>query len=240
MNKKPQVSFFCPAYNDEKNLPILIPKTVSLFEKICSSYEIIIVVDGSPDSTGKIADNLSKKYPNVKVIHHKKNKGYGGALKSGFLNATKYPYIFYTDGDSQYDVNALKQMLPFMDSYDAVVGKRINRALKFRRKIQTSFYNWLIRSLFHLDNKDINCAIRLFKRSAVDKIDISGISASAFFPAQFLLELYRHGAKIKEVNVKHYPRIFGKESGGKINVIVPTFLDMLTYYFAFHKPQSSK
>ncbi|MGA2911343.1 MAG: glycosyltransferase family 2 protein [Candidatus Levyibacteriota bacterium] len=238
MNKKPQVSFFCPAYNDEKNLPILIPKTFALLKDLCSAFEIVIVVDGSPDNTGYVADTLAKQYPNVKVVHHKTNQGYGGALKSGFLNAKKYRYIFYTDGDNQYDVNVLKKMLPYLKNYDAIVGKRTNRALKFRRRIQTSFYNWLIRFLFHLDNQDINCAIRLFKRSAINRIDIANISASAFFPAQLLLALYKNGAKIKEANVKHYPRRFGKESGGKINVIIPTILDMFNYYFAFHSSRA--
>ena len=185
-----------------------------------------------------VADTLAKQYPNVKVVHHKTNQGYGGALKSGFLNAKKYRYIFYTDGDNQYDVNVLKKMLPYLKNYDAIVGKRTNRALKFRRRIQTSFYNWLIRFLFHLDNQDINCAIRLFKRSAINRIDIANISASAFFPAQLLLALYKNGAKIKEANVKHYPRRFGKESGGKINVIIPTILDMFNYYFAFHSSRA--
>jgi hypothetical protein len=130
-------------------------------------------------------------------------------------------------------------MLPYLKTSDAVVGNRINRALKFRRKIQTSFYNWLIRTLFKLENRDINCAIRLFKRSEINKINIKRISASAFFPAQLLLELYKKGAKIKEVDVKHYPRKFGKESGGKISVIIPTIKDMFTYYFAFHSAKAA-
>lgn len=233
MNKKPKVSFFCPAYNDEKNLPILIPKIFRVLSELCSAFEIVIIEDGSPDKTARVGDELAKQFKNVKVVHHKINKGYGGALKSGFLHAKKYPYIFYTDGDNQYDVKVLKKMLPYLETYDAVVGKRINRALKFRRKVQTSFYNWLIRFLFHLDNRDVNCAVRLFKRSEIKKINMKQISASAFFPAQLLLELHRNGAKIKDFDVRHFPRMFGKESGGRIDVVLSTIKDLITYYSTF-------
>lgn len=238
MSKKPKVSFFCPAYNDEKNLPILIPKIFTVLSELCSAFEIVIIEDGSPDNTDKVADQLAKQFKNIKVVHHKKNKGYGGALMSGFQHAKKYPYIFYTDGDNQYDVNVLKKMLPYLKTYDAVVGKRTNRVLKFRRKVQTSFYNWLIRFLFKLDNHDVNCAIRLFKRSEIKKINMAQISASAFFPAQLLLELHRHGAKIKDIDVRHYPRMFGKESGGRIDVVMSTILDMLSYYSTFRSSKA--
>jgi glycosyltransferase involved in cell wall biosynthesis len=238
MNKKPKVSFFCPAYNDEKNLPILIPKIYKVLNELCSAFEIVIIEDGSPDNTGKVADQLAEDYNNVKVFHHKKNRGYGGALISGFLHAKKYPYVFYTDGDNQYNVKALKKMLPYLETYDAVVGKRINRVLKLRRKVQTSFYNWLIRFLFHLDNRDVNCAIRLFKRSEIKKINMKQISASAFFPAQLLLELHRHGAKIKDFDVRHYPRMFGKESGGRIDVVLNTIKDLINYYSTFHSSKA--
>jgi glycosyltransferase involved in cell wall biosynthesis len=234
MSTKPKVSFFCPAYNDEKNLPILIPKIFKVLSELCSAFEIVIIEDDSPDKTGKVANQLAKQYSNVKVVHHKVNRGYGGALKSGFLHANKYPYVFYTDGDNQYDVKMLKKMLPYLKTFDAVVGKRTNRALKFRRKIQTSFYNWLIRFLFKLDNRDANCAIRLFKRSEIKKINISQISASAFFPAQLILELHRHGARIKDIDVRHYPRMFGKESGGRIDVVLSTIKDLINYYSTFH------
>lgn len=229
MHKNLSVSFFCPAYNDEENLPILIPKTVSLLLKTCTSFEIVIIDDASPDKTGRVADKLSKQYPNITVIHHKKNKGYGGALQSGFLHAKKYPYIFYTDGDNQYNVEVLKKMLLYINSYDAVIGYRKMRNLSWQRKIQTICYNKLIRLLFNLKNKDVNCAIRLFRRSTINKINFS--STSAFLPAEMLIELQRNGGRIKEIEVKHYPRAYGEASGGKLSVILPTFFDMIKYYF---------
>lgn len=230
MNKKPSISFFCPAYNDEGNLPILIPKTFKLLKEVCSSFEIVIIDDASPDKTSKVADKLAKQYaPNVKVIHHSTNKGYGGALLSGFENAIKYPYIFYTDGDNQYNVTVLKDMLKFINKYDAVVGYRTLRELTWQRKMQSSIYNGFIRFLFHIKARDVNCAIRLFKKDALKKIKFS--STSAFLPAEMLIGLYHERGSIKEIPVKHYPRSFGKASGGKLNVILPTFFDMIKYYF---------
>lgn len=230
MNKKPSISFFCPAYNDEGNLPILIPKIVLLLKKICSSFEIVIVNDASPDKTGKVADMLAGKYAsNVSVIHHSKNKGYGGALRSGFQYAKKYPYVFYTDGDNQYSVAVLEDMLRYIPQYDVVVGCRKMRELTWQRKLQSICYNGLIRLLFNLKNKDVNCAIKLFKREYINKLNLS--SASAFLPAEILIELKKHKVKIKSVEVIHYPRTHGKASGGKLSVIFPTFLDMIKYYF---------
>lgn len=230
MNKKPSISFFCPAYNDEENLSILIPKTVELLKKICSSFEVVIIEDASPDKTSQVADKLAKKYASsIKVIHHSRNKGYGGALRSGFQHAKKYPYVFYTDGDNQYDVTVLKDMLKYIPQYDAVVGYRQMRELTWQRKLQSSCYNGLIRLLFNLKNKDVNCAIRLLKREYIDRLNLS--STSAFFPAETLIELKKHKAKIKSIEVIHYPRAHGKASGGKLSVIIPTFLDMLKYYF---------
>jgi glycosyltransferase involved in cell wall biosynthesis len=225
---KPSVSFFCPVYNEEENLPKLITKVVKVLEQVCLAYEVVIIDDASRDNTGKIADEIVKKYPHVSVVHHKKNKGYGGALISGFRHAKKYPYVFYTDGDSQYDVEMLKKMLPYMEEYDAVVGYRKVRELTFQRKFQSIFYNKLIRLLFAVKSRDINCAIRLIKRKTVNQLHLK--ITSAFLPAEMLIRLHEQGVKVKEIEVIHYPRMYGKAMGGKLSVILPTFFDMSKYY----------
>ena len=213
---------------------MLIPKTVRLLQDTCSSFEIVIIDDASPDNTGKVADKLAKQYwPNIKVVHHKKNKGYGGALQSGFRHAKKYPYIFYTDGDNQYDVFVLKKMLSYIYSYDAVIGSREMRNLSMQRKLQSIIYNRLVRYLFHIENDDINCAIRLIRREFINKMNLS--SESAFLPAEMLIQLNKLGAKIKIVKVKHYPRTHGKASGGKPSVILSAFLDIFKYYYKYKK-----
>lgn len=226
---KPTISFFCPAYNDEENLPLLIPKALKVLKEVARLFEIVIVEDGSPDNTDKVADLLQKKYPKlIRVIHHKKNKGYGAALKKGFLEANAYDYVFFTDGDNQFDVSELRKMVPFLKTYSVVIGYRKKRALTVNRLIQTHFYNWLVRTLFHLQVKDINCSMKIIKRDVLTSINL--FSTSPFIEAELLIKLKRKGVKIKEVGVSHYPRLFGKASGGKPSVIIDTLKDLFTLY----------
>lgn len=227
---KPSISFFCPAYFDEKNLPILIPKVYKFLRENTSRFEILIVEDGSPDKTGKVADELAKKYaPFITVIHHKKNLGYGATLKAGYINAKKYDFVFYTDGDNQYDVDELIKFLPYLKKYDAVIGFRTKRALKLSRQIQTKFFNWLIRFTFKIKVKDINCAMKIIRRKALDSIILT--SDGGFIDAELLIKLYRKNYSIKEIEVAHYPRRFGKASGGNPKLIVKTIMDMIKFYF---------
>ena len=116
-----EVSFFCPAYHDEHNLPKLIPVVFEFLSRVSGKFEIVIVEDGSPDQTGEVAEKLSRQYPNVRVIHHAKNFGYGAALKTGFLNS-KYEYVMYTDGDNQYDIREFEPHLFLLKDADVLKG----------------------------------------------------------------------------------------------------------------------
>lgn len=232
--KKPSISFFCPAYYDEKNLPILIPKVVRVLKNLSSNFEIIIVEDGSPDATGEVADKLAKTYkPFIKVVHHPKNLGYGAALRSGYDNAKKYDYVFYTDGDIQYDVDELKKLIPYLKNYDAVIGFRTKRALTFGRQVQTIVYNKLIKFIFGLDIKDINCSMKIVSRKALNKIKLT--FDGSFIDAELLIKLKNNNSTIKEVEVTHLPRVFGKASGGSKKVIFKTLLEIIKFYFQTHK-----
>lgn len=230
--KKPSISFFCPAYYDEKNLPILIPKVVKVLKNLSSNFEIVIVEDGSPDTTREVADRFAKIYkPFIKVIHHPKNLGYGAALRSGYNNATKYDYVFYTDGDNQYDVDELNKFISYLKNYDAIIGFRKTRALTFSRQIQTIVYNKLIKFIFGLNIKDINCSMKIVSRKALGKIDLT--SNGTFIDAELLIKLKNNNFKIKEIEVTHLPRIFGKASGGSKKVIFQTLSEIIKFYFKF-------
>ncbi|MDO8658551.1 MAG: glycosyltransferase [Candidatus Levybacteria bacterium] len=236
---KPTISFFCPAYNDEKNLPILIPKVVKLLKKIASKFEIIIIEDGSPDKTGEVADRLARKNPKItRVVHHKKNLGYGAALRKGFKEANKYDFVFFTDGDNQFDVNELEKFVPFFSLFDAVVGYRTNRALNFMRIVQTFIFNYLIRILFGVKVKDINCSMKVIKKSVLNKLDLK--SNSSFIEAEFFIKLKREKAKVKELGVSHYPRTHGVASGGKPVVVLNTLKDMFIFWWKFNKSKLLK
>lgn len=231
---KPTISFFCPAYKEEINLPIVVERAFQTLKRLASKFEIVIVEDGSPDRTGEIADSLVKKFsPHVRVIHHKKNLGYGPALRTGFKKADKYDYVFYTDSDAQFDVSELEGFIPYLVAYDVVIGYRKNRALPFKRLVQTIIYNFLVRLLFGLKVKDINCSMKLVKRSILDKIELT--SESAFIDAELLVKLHNLGLEFKEVGVTHYPRVAGKAYGGKLSVIWQTFSEMISYWWELTK-----
>ena len=227
--KKPSISFFCPAYYDEGNLPLLIPRVYQVLRKHTAEFEIVIINDGSPDRTGVVAEELAKKFaPKVKVIHHQKNLGYGAALKRGFQQAKKFDYVFYTDGDNQYDATELKKMMPFLKEYDAIVGYRTKRALSLTRKIQTLFFNRLVRWLFGIKIKDVNCSMKIISKEALKQINLT--SDSSFIEAELLIKLKQKNFKIKEVEVSHFPRRFGKASGGNFKVIMKTIFEMIRLY----------
>jgi len=230
MKKLPSVSFFCPAYCDEENLPKLIPKADALLKKIAKRYEIIIIEDCSPDKTGDVADSLAKEYNNIQVIHHKTNRGYGGALKSGFENS-KYEYVMYTDGDNQYDVDEFYGFIPFLDYADVVSGYARKKAVTFRRKVQSLIYNKLISILFFIPANDLNCSMKIYKRKVIDSMKIH--SLSAFIDAEMIIKARRKGFKIKQLPVTHYSRLSGVEGGSKMNVIVDTIKDMIRFRLGY-------
>lgn len=226
--RKPTISFFCPAYYDEGNLPLLIPKAIKTLKKHASKFEIVIIEDCSPDNTAKIADKLADTFkPYVRVIHHKKNLGYGGALRSGFRNANTYDYVFYTDGDMQYNVEELDRLIPHLKNYKIVIGFRSKRALSFTRLVQTKVYNWIVRMFFGLKIKDINCSMKIIERKILNKITLT--SNQGFIDAELLIKLKKY--PIAEVEVSHFSRKFGKASGGSLKIILGTFLEMMRLYY---------
>ena len=226
--KLSSVSFFCPAYNDEKNLPTLVPYVSEFLKEITDVYEIIIVHDGSPDKTGEVADTLAKEYPNVRVIHHAKNMGYGSALRDGFAEA-KYDYVMYTDGDNQYDVREFLQYLHLLDTSDVLSGYVREKAVSLRRKVQSEVWNWLVRILFFVWCRDIDCAMKMYKRKVLETISIK--SSSCFIDAEMIIKAKKAGFKVAQFPVTNFPRTEGLASGSKMSVIVPTIVEMIKYRF---------
>ncbi len=222
---KNNYSFFCPAYYDEKNIATVVEKAVNLFSSIARDYEIIIINDGSPDDTGKVCEELSEKYEKVKVIHHKTNLGYGIALKDGFLNANKFEYVCFTDGDNQYDVYDLKKMIPLLPEYDMVIGLREFNANSNLRKAISFFYNASIRLLFGTKFRDMGAALRIVKKSVISNISL--ICEGSFAPAEIIIKLHKLGYKIGAIPISSYPRLYGKSTSLSPKNFVKTILEML-------------
>ena len=166
------ITVFLPAFNDEQSIAALVTNALDTLPSLSDDFEVLVVNDGSSDSTGAVLEELASQFSNINIIHHKSNQGYGGALRSGFSHATK-DLIFYTDGDGQYDVRELAVLYPLMTTTVSVVnGYKIRRSDSRLRIVIGATYNWLARVLFKLPIRDVDCDFRLMRRQAVQQLDL--------------------------------------------------------------------
>jgi glycosyltransferase involved in cell wall biosynthesis len=224
------VSFFCPAYNDAGNLPDLIPVVHDFLQKHSKVFEIVIIEDGSPDATDSVADSLAEKFSSVRVVHHAKNHGYTATLKEGFETA-QYEYVMYTDGDNQYDVFDAGPYLSLLEHADVISGYAIKKAVSPYRLFQSGLYNLLIKVLFFVNFRDINCSVKILKRRVLDDIKITSSPQGAFVDAELILKAKKKGFRIVQFPVTHYARKSGIASGTKPPLIWSTFKDMIKLRF---------
>ena len=201
------ISIFFPAFNDEQTIGELVRHALAILPTYTSDYEVLVINDGSTDGTASLLDDLSKQDPHVRPIHHEANRGYGGALQSGFANAAK-EFVFYTDGDGQYDVREIARLLPLMKpGVDVVNGYKSKRADSFHRVIIGKIYNRTARLLFRLPIRDVDCDFRLIRREALQHV--GEISTSGAACLEMIRKLKANGAVFAEVEVSHYPRLHG-------------------------------
>ncbi len=204
----PGLSIFFPAYNDSGTIASLVITARTAAQRLTPDFEIIVVNDGSGDHTAEVADELAHTYPEVRVIHHPRNRGYGGALRSGFAEARK-ELIFYTDGDAQYDPSELALLWPHMVAgVDVVNGYKIARSDPFHRIIIGRVYHHTVRLLFGLKVRDVDCDFRLLRRQVFDRITLE--HNSGVICLELMKKLTDAGAVIAEVPVHHYHRAFGR------------------------------
>jgi len=175
---------------------------------VADDYEILVINDGSADYTADVLDELASRYPELRVIHHEKNTGYGGALRSGFSHATK-ELIFYTDGDAQYDPRELVRLLAaWSDDVDLVNGYKISRSDPLHRIVIGRLYHWMVKLAFGLRLRDVDCDFRLMRRSIFDCVHLE--SDSGVICVELMKKVQDAGFRIVEVPVHHYHRAYGK------------------------------
>lgn len=225
MNKY-RLSLILPAYNEESNIQKIIKAADICFqkEKAILDYEIVIVDDGSQDKTHFLLEECKKFYSTLRVITHKKNKGYGKALISGILKSS-YPLLFIMDADGQFNSSDLSRALKYCDQYDAVIGYRQFRKDSLYRIILGKLFSFLVSRFFKLKFKDINCGFKLIKKSILK--DIKLISHNGLIYTEMFYKLMRKNYKIKQIRVDHFFRKFGKETGGNFKVIFKSFKEMI-------------
>jgi len=221
-----RLSYFFPAHNEEANLAGLVEEALTTLPGLAETFEIIAVNDGSRDRTAAIADELAAAHPGVvRAVHHPTNLGYGAALRSG-LAAARFDLIAFTDGDRQFhvaDLERLTERLSGADRPDVVVGFRIRRADPLIRTIYARLYRLANRIFFGLRVTDVDCACKLFRRTALDGIRVE--SGGAFFSAELLIKLRAAGRSVVEVGVPHYARTAGSPTGAKPSVVLRAVKD---------------
>jgi glycosyltransferase involved in cell wall biosynthesis len=237
------LSVFFPAYNDSGTIASMVIRAVLAASKLTADYEVIVVNDGSTDATGPILDELARIYPQVRVVHHPQNLGYGGALQTGFRTASK-SLVFYTDGDAQYDPGEMAALWDRMTpDVDLVNGYKISRADPLHRIIIGRVYHHMVCILFNLKVRDVDCDFRLMRHSIFDRISLE--KTSGVICLEMMKKIQDAGFHIAEVPVHHFHRAYGKSQFFNFRRIFKTAVDVMRLWFSLvirhqHRaPQSS-
>jgi len=223
------LSVFFPAYNDSGTIASMVIRAVQAAAELTPDYEVIVVNDGSADATPQIVDELARTYPHVRAVHHPRNRGYGGALQTGFRSAAK-EFIFYTDGDAQYDPAELAALWGKMtDGVDLVNGYKISRSDPLHRIVIGRLYHHIVSVLFGLSVRDVDCDFRLLRRSIFERIDLE--KTSGVICLEMMKKIEDGGFRIVEVPVHHYHRAFGKSQFFNVRRIVKTGVDVMRLWY---------
>ncbi len=228
------ITFLFPAYNDAKSIPALIEKANRLGILLTKKYQIIVVNDGSQDNTKQVLRRLQQRYRHLKVIQHQKNQGYGGALRTGFM-AAQTEWLFYTDGDGQFDPNEivlLLQQLKKHPDHDVINGFKQNRDDSLNRQILGSLYNNFLHRIYPIPIKDIDCDFRLMKVKKLQQLQLQ--SKSAVICLELVSQFARSGASFCEVGVSHFARQYGHSQFFRPKHLWNTLVDQVFYFFRFY------
>jgi glycosyltransferase involved in cell wall biosynthesis len=222
--EKPGLSIFFPAYNDAGTIASLALLAHMTARTLTDDYEVIVVEDGSPDHTGALLDEMATHFPWLKVVHHEKNRGYGGALRTGFLVASK-ELVFYTDGDAQYDPREMTRLWEaFSPDVDFVNGYKISRNDPLHRVVIGRLYHWLVKIAFGLRLRDVDCDFRLMRRGVFAKVRLT--RSSGVICVELMKKVQDHGFRVAEVPVHHFHRSYGKSQFFNFPRVARTLADL--------------
>ncbi|HEV2072459.1 MAG TPA: glycosyltransferase family 2 protein [Thermomicrobiales bacterium] len=228
------LSLVLPAHNEAENIEIVIQRALAILPLHTEVFEVIPVNDGSKDATGQIIDRLSLMDERVRPVHHKVNRGYGGALKSGFA-ASRNDYVMFMDSDRQFDIADIQRLAPFVSSHDIVAGFRMERSDQMVRRINAEIFNLAVRILFGVHLRDLDCAFKIFRGEQLRSLRLT--TSGALINAEIQAKLRRQGAVLQQVGVPHYPRIAGSATGGSIRVILRAMKEIIQLWVRMHKYQ---
>jgi len=221
---KPGLSIFFPAYNDAGTIASLAIVAHMAARTITDDYEVIVVDDGSPDHTGALLDEMAAHFPWLRVVHHGQNRGYGGALRTGFATASK-ELVFYTDGDAQYDPREMTRLWAAMSAdVDFVNGYKISRHDPLHRVVIGRIYHYFVKLAFGLRLRDVDCDFRLMRRSVFDRVELT--RSSGVICVELMKKVQDQGFRLAEVPVHHFHRSYGKSQFFNFPRVARTLLDL--------------
>lgn len=226
------ISIFFPAYNDWGTIASMVVLAHRVASDLTDDFEIIVVNDASPDHVADILTELQGRYPRLRVVTHEKNKGYGGALRSGFTASTK-TYIFYTDGDAQYDVRELRLLWQQRSGADLVNGYKLRRSDPWYRAVIGRMYHHFVAFWFRIPIRDVDCDFRLIRREPFQAIWLR--EDSGLICVEMLAKVARAGLRIREVPVHHYHRMHGKSQFFNFARVARVFVGMAGLWWRIHR-----
>lgn len=222
------LSLVLPCHNEEDNIRIVVEQALAVLPEYTDTFEIIPVNDGSKDRTGDVLAQLAAEDELVRPVSYAANKGYGGALVSGFAT-TRYDYVMFMDADRQFDIADISRLAPFVGRFDIVAGFRMERSDPMIRRINAEVFNIAVRILFGVHLRDLDCAFKIFRGDQLRSLDL--ISNGALINCEMQAKLRRQGATLQQVGVQHYPRVAGTPTGGSLKVILKAMRDILILWW---------
>lgn len=230
--KLPSISVFFPAYNEEDRVAMTVERALKVLPKVALRWEVIVVNDGSTDKTADVINALAKKYKSVRAIHHRINRGYGAAFKSG-LYGTKYDWVAFTDSDGQFNFSEITNFIAKQKATNAdmVIGYYKKRQVSKTKIITSKMWEYFVYFLFGLKVHDIDCGFKFISKKVIDAISDLESERGAFISSEFLIKARKKGFKIVEIPVTHYPRIAGQGTGRDIKVIINSFKDLFKLWW---------
>ncbi len=217
-------SIVLPCFNEEHNIANTVLDCQAWMRREGINGEIVVVNDGSRDGSQRVLEELQADVPQLTVVRHERNRGYGAAVRSGF-DAAKGDLVGFMDSDGQFKAQDFSRLLPHLERYAFVSGYRVKRADPFIRKVNSKMYNLLVRYVLRARVRDVNCAMKAFRRSIWNDIR-PVVATGALVNGEIYFGLSQLGIPWKEVPVPHYPRTAGSPTGAKLSVILRMFKEL--------------
>jgi glycosyltransferase involved in cell wall biosynthesis len=218
-----------PCYNDADTIGGLVDDVHAALSPLVDELEVIVVNDGSADNSRQVLECLAATRPWLRPIHHERNRGYGGALISGF-EAARFEWIFYTDGDAQYDAKEAAVLVPLAaDDVDIVQGYKIGRGDPLHRKVIGRVYHHIVKRLFSLPGRDTDCDFRLFRRRLI--VDRPLVSTSGVICVEMMRSFRDQGARFVDAPVHHYARPSGRSQFFRLPAIYRSAMQLLRLWW---------